>query len=213
MPGSTQVPGGSQHAFAYGTLTLCGRLSHTFLLACRFLTPFCRALQPPLNFRPAGLGCFPFARHYSENRFFSSGYLDVSVPQVPFPYPMCSDKGCHRSAVAGFPIRISPDQRLYTAPRDFSQCPTSFFGIWRQGIHRKLLLASLPDTENSIFFAFSFSFFCALTHRFSAMLFHYSLGKVQGGKTVLCLKTGFPAVEMTGLEPVTSALQRRRSPN
>ena len=33
-----------------------------------------------------GLGSFPFAHHYSENRFFtffSSGYLDVSVPRVP----------------------------------------------------------------------------------------------------------------------------------
>jgi hypothetical protein len=30
--------------------------------------------------------------------------------------------------------------RLYTAPRGLSQCPTSFFGTLRQGIHRKLLI-------------------------------------------------------------------------
>ena len=33
-----------------------------------------------------GLGSYPFARHYLGNRFFtffSSGYLDVSVPRVP----------------------------------------------------------------------------------------------------------------------------------
>jgi hypothetical protein len=44
----------------------------------------------------------------------------------------------------GFPIRRSPDQRLYTAPRGFSQCPTSFIGIWRQGIHRKPYVAYFP---------------------------------------------------------------------
>jgi len=31
-----------------------------------------------------GLGFSHFARHYSGNDLFSSGYLDVSVPQVPF---------------------------------------------------------------------------------------------------------------------------------
>jgi hypothetical protein len=30
-----------------------------------------------------GLGCSAFARHYSQNPFFSSGYLDVSVHPVP----------------------------------------------------------------------------------------------------------------------------------
>jgi hypothetical protein len=136
VPGSTQVPRSHSLPFAYGTVTLFGRLSHTFLLGrlCFFLGPTtpCSCLL--------GLGSFPFARHYSGNSFFSSGYLDVSVPQVPFPYPMCSDKGC--CCAAGFPIRISPDRRLYTAPRGFSQCPTSFVGIWRQGILRKLLVAS-----------------------------------------------------------------------
>ena len=62
---------------------------------------------------------------------------------------MCSASGCHRFAVAGFPIRTSPDHRLYTATRGFSQCPTSFFGTWRQGILRKLLVAFLRDAEKS----------------------------------------------------------------
>jgi hypothetical protein len=46
VPGSTQVPGGRRSLFAYGTLTLFGRLSHTFLLIDRFLTPICQVLQP-----------------------------------------------------------------------------------------------------------------------------------------------------------------------
>jgi hypothetical protein len=66
---------------------------------------------------------------------------------------MNSNTGRGGSATAGFPIRISPDFRLYTATRGFSQCPTSFFGIWRLGILRKLLVASLRDAESSKLFA------------------------------------------------------------
>jgi hypothetical protein len=44
------------------------------------------------------------------------------------------------------PSRVSPfgDPRIKawsTAPRGFSQPPTSFIGIWRQGIHRWLFVA------------------------------------------------------------------------
>ena len=65
---------------------------------------------------------------------------------------MCSAMRCRWFAAAGFPIRRSSDQRLYTASRGLSQCPTSFFGIWRQGIHRKLLSAYSRDAEKSILF-------------------------------------------------------------
>ena len=41
----------------------------------------------------------------------------------------------------GFPIRTSPDQSLLTAPRGISLFATSFFGSWRLGILRVLLLA------------------------------------------------------------------------
>ena len=44
--GGTQEPGGSFTVFAYGTLTLCGRLSHTFLLTDQFVTSIFQALQP-----------------------------------------------------------------------------------------------------------------------------------------------------------------------
>ena len=54
VPGGTQVLSGSRSIFAYGTVTLFGRLSHTFLLTDRFVTPMCRALQP----RPSKLGRF-----------------------------------------------------------------------------------------------------------------------------------------------------------
>ena len=47
---------------------------------------------------------------------------------------------CTFSAV-GSPIRKSPDQRLFAAPRGLSQLTTSFIAFRRQGIHRMLLVA------------------------------------------------------------------------
>ena len=55
MPGSTQVSSGRQLVFAYGALTLYGRLSHTFPLTNCFLTPICQTLQP----------------HFCKQRWFS----------------------------------------------------------------------------------------------------------------------------------------------
>ena len=54
---------------------------------------------------------------------------------------------CVQARVTGHdPSRVSPfgDSRIKarsTAPRDLSQPPTSFIGIWRQGIHRWLFIA------------------------------------------------------------------------
>ena len=71
---------------------------------------------------------------------------------MPFLQPMCSAGGCYGFAVTSFLIRKSPDQSLYTAPRGLSQCLTSFIGTWRQGIHRKPLVASPRDAENLLLF-------------------------------------------------------------
>ena len=152
MPGSTQELDGRQSVAAYGAVTLFGRLSHTFPLTDCFVTSICRSYNPVSASR-GGLGCSPFARHYWGNGFFSSGYLDVSVPQVPILKSMNSTRGHCWFTTAGFPIRRSSDQRLYTASRGLSQCPTSFFGIWRLGIHHKLLVASPRDAEKLILFA------------------------------------------------------------
>ena len=54
VPGSTQVSGGRQSVFAYGAVTLYGRLSHTFPLTDCFLTSICQTLQP----RPCKHGRF-----------------------------------------------------------------------------------------------------------------------------------------------------------
>ena len=91
VPGSTQVSSGRQSVFAYGALTLFGRLSHTFPLTDCFVTSICRSYNPVSASR-GGLGCSPFARHYWGNHFFSSGYLDVSVPQVPVAWSIYSTR-------------------------------------------------------------------------------------------------------------------------
>jgi hypothetical protein len=129
VPGSTQVSSGRRQVFAYGAVTLSGRLSHTFPLTFRFLTPICRTLQPLLF---AGLGFSLFARHYSGNDLFSSGYLDVSVPQVPFPIlyiqigmPLVRNGGFPHSdipgstPVHGYPrlFAVSHVLRRHLAPR------------------------------------------------------------------------------------------------
>ena len=45
--------------------------------------------------------------------------------------------------IVGFPIRISPDQRLFAPPRSFSQLITSFIASESQGIHPAPLLTFL----------------------------------------------------------------------
>ena len=47
-----------------------------------------------------------------EVSFLSSGYLDVSVPQLASPHPMYSGMGMRALPRTGFPIRRSRDQRL-----------------------------------------------------------------------------------------------------
>ncbi len=46
VPGSTQVSDGRRSIFAYGAVTLYGRLSHTFPLTDCFITSICQTLQP-----------------------------------------------------------------------------------------------------------------------------------------------------------------------
>ena len=72
--------------------------------------------------------------------FSSSGYLDVSVHRVP-SITLCIHVTVIRLLVPGFPIRISMDRCMLTAPHGLSQLTTSFVGSWCQGIHPALLLA------------------------------------------------------------------------
>ncbi len=98
----------------------------------------------PFGINSLGLGCFAFAHHYLRNRFFtffSSGYLDVSVPRVPFLYTIYSCTDTSALPEVSFLIRRSTGQSLFAAHRSLSQLVTSFFGAWCQGIHHMPLLA------------------------------------------------------------------------
>ena len=76
-----------------------------------------------------------------EFSFFSSGYLDVSLPRVPSYEPMDSAHGDWALPQPGSPIRKSLDQCLLAAPQDLSQLIASFVGNQCLGIHPALFVA------------------------------------------------------------------------
>ena len=69
--------------------------------------------------------------------FYSSRYLDVSVPWV------CFLNGYYIFNIVGFPIRTFADQNVCATPRNFSQLITSFFASESQGIPLTLLISLL----------------------------------------------------------------------
>ena len=83
---------------------------------------------------PAGTEMFQFPAFASRNLWIQSRDTGLRQWVSPFGY-----------------LRV---ERLLTAIRSFSQFPTSFIGTLRLGIHRKPLVTSPRDTENSILFRF-----------------------------------------------------------
>ena len=76
-----------------------------------------------------------------EFSFFSSGYLDVSLPRVPSGKTIDSSYGDWALPQPGSPIRKFEDQSLLATPLDLSQLIASFFGNQCPGIHPALLFA------------------------------------------------------------------------
>ena len=76
-----------------------------------------------------------------EFSFFSSGYLDVSLPRVPSTQTMDSFESDWALPQPGSPIRKSVDQCLLAAPHSLSQLIASFIGNQCHGIHPALLFA------------------------------------------------------------------------
>jgi hypothetical protein len=69
--------------FKYTTITFFGCLFHSILLQNQ--NPILKTLQPPYKY---GFGLFPFRSSLTQGisyDFFSSGYLDISVPLVSPP--------------------------------------------------------------------------------------------------------------------------------
>ncbi len=140
--------------FTYRAFTFCGRPFHAVRLGIGFVTPS-QGLQPlhvrshnPHAATPAryvhdtSLGCSAFARRYLRNRYcflFLWLLRCFSSPgALPPKFPLAGDAVL---PAPGFPIRKSPDQCLFAAPRSVSPLIASFVGLLPQGIHRTLFVA------------------------------------------------------------------------
>ena len=102
-----------------------------------------RKPSTPLVRRPA-VWPLPFSLATTQEiefSFFSSGYLDVSLPRVPSYEPMDSVHGDRALPRPGSPIRIPWDLCSLAAPPGFSQLIASFFGNQCPGIHPALFFA------------------------------------------------------------------------
>ncbi len=122
--------------FAYGTLTLCGRAFQHRSATLRQPDP-CGPATPG-RVAPDRVWAVPFSLAATLGisiDFFSSRYLDVSVPWVG------SLERVTGLLPPGCPIRTSPDRSLLAAPRGFSQLATSFVAGLCQGIRRVHFLA------------------------------------------------------------------------
>ena len=148
-------PTGGLRSFAYGALTVFGAVFQTASARSRLcnsvkgLVPLLSAPTTPNWQRhqalpPARFRLFPFRSPLLRESLLLSSPRGTEMFQFPrFPLPAL----CVQAGVAGHdPSRVSPfgDPRISArsaAPRGFSQPPTSFIGIWRQGIHRWLFIA------------------------------------------------------------------------
>ena len=127
VPGSTQVSSESCLAFVYRTFTFSGWLFHTILLTAHFVTLICRTLQPRHS-KLRRFGLIPVRSPLLGESFLFLWVLRCFSSPGSLHYAYIFSIGCCWFATAGFPIRKSPDHRLFTASRGLSQCPTSFIG-------------------------------------------------------------------------------------
>ena len=123
VSGGTQEPSGSPRGFAYGALTLYRRPSHAVPLPRGFVTARCLALQPRRRLRGRRFVLGP--RSLATTRgisfdFSSSGYLDVSVPPVPF-HTLWIGVWIHEVSSCGFPHSdISGSLDICSSPKLFA---------------------------------------------------------------------------------------------
>ena len=125
----------SPTSLSLSSARLSNRFGSAIFRSCLPSTPCVRRLTVwPLSFSLATTQEIEFS-------FFSSGYLDVSLPRVPSSRTMDSFVGDRALPRPGSPIRIFLDQCLLAAPQDFSQLIASFIGNQCHGIHPALLFA------------------------------------------------------------------------
>ena len=136
-------------AFAYGAVTLCGppfqngSTSNRLCNSLERLPPFPVGPTTPSQHRRQAVPLrrfrlIPFRSPLLRESLLFSSPRGTEMFQFPrFPPPAL----CVQAEVTGhYPSRVSPFgypriEAWSAAPRGFSQPPTSFIGIWRQGIH------------------------------------------------------------------------------
>ena len=141
--------------FAYRAFTFYGWPFQAIRLETGFVTPS-QGLQPPHArshnphdatpagyIRAMGLGSFPFARRYLGNHycFLLLRVLRCFSSPGALLIPISIGMGDPTLLGSGYPIRKSPDQSLFAAPRSVSPLTASFIGPLPQGIHRTPFLA------------------------------------------------------------------------
>ena len=135
-----------------GPLPSVAGLSSPLRLKICFVTPWRSTATPgdsyntrratPVGYHTLRVWALPFSLAATGGiavAFFSSGYLDVSVHPLAF-LALCVQARMTRL----YPCRVSPFGHLRicvcsATTRSFSQPAASFFGSYRQGIHRMLL--------------------------------------------------------------------------
>ena len=125
--------------FTYVTLTLFGGPSHALRLTFTVL----KAVRTPKVFLPP---VWPLPRSLATTYgisvdVFSSPYLDVSVQAVPHICLWIQHMLHGHDSMWVSPFRNLRINRLFAAPRSFSQLITSFFGSQCQGIRPAPFLA------------------------------------------------------------------------
>ena len=92
--------GSVSSVFTSGAFTLSGRLSQN--RSVNITESYMQSVTPECTH--SGLGSSAFARRYLRNRvfFLFPGYLDVSVPRVPF-LQLCIGCRIHEVCSCGFP--------------------------------------------------------------------------------------------------------------
>ena len=126
--------------FAYRPITLYWRTFQNFPLSSQI--SYCSPATPAG--KPAGLDCSAFARHYLRNHFcfiFLRLLRCFTSPGFALEALFDSDSSDGTLLPPGFPIRTSPDQSLFAAPRSLSQLTTSFIASQSLGIHHTPLIA------------------------------------------------------------------------
>ena len=141
--------------FAYGALTRYGARFHNASArhrlgnSLRRLSPSRVGPTTPSQHRRQAVPLRRFRLIPFRSPLLRESLL-LSIPRGTemFQFPRCPPTAlCIQTGVTGHdPSRVSPFgypriEAWSAAPRGFSQPPTSFIGIWRQGIHRWLFVA------------------------------------------------------------------------